>query len=398
MDMLKHIGQRLREARQRAGWTQEQAAVSLGIAREYLSLLETGKRNPPLRLLARLADLYGCPVSWFYGVTETTGTFQHLLQHAEHKAFSPQMRAGLNRFCHLCHEIAELRSLLNVSKPLLPSYPSMEGALEWQAQGAARAERARLGINDDPVPGLVELLEDAGIPVLRLPLPEGELSGAMASDAEKGGFLLVNANESPHRQLWTVAHEYAHLLTDRDKGFWLDPQATEPGGGRQDSKDSVERFADRFAAHFLLPEPTMRRLVEAKWRNGSSPWVLIKLRRLLGVGYHVLLVRLQELGYLTAQKVAQSREESLWVIERRFFGEASSTLPSVSSSLLWKLALEAALHGEITLSACADLLNISPAEVQDILAELEVVEGGAKQDSPIAPSVHRGAISFEEQE
>jgi len=61
MDILKLIGQRLKEARETCGFKQEEVAQKIGITREYLSLLENGRRNPPLRMLQKLAELYGCP-------------------------------------------------------------------------------------------------------------------------------------------------------------------------------------------------------------------------------------------------------------------------------------------------------------------------------------------------
>jgi transcriptional regulator with XRE-family HTH domain len=51
MDILKLIGQRLKEARETCGFKQEEVAQKIGITSKYLSLLENGRRNPPLRML-----------------------------------------------------------------------------------------------------------------------------------------------------------------------------------------------------------------------------------------------------------------------------------------------------------------------------------------------------------
>lgn len=384
MDILKFIGQRLKEARELCGWTQEEAVRQLGITREYLSHLETGKRNPPLRLLHKLADLYGCPVSFFYGIGEPKGSFQLLLRKAQQQSLEPKVISQLRRFEFLCQEIASLRQRLRYPKPNLPSYPVTREALEQRAKKLAVAERKRLGLGDDPAPHLAEVLEDAGIPVIRLPL-NGQISGAMAYDEELGGFLLVNSNEPAPRQLWNVAHEYGHLLNDRNKGVVLEKLIHE--GKEADEEQHcqhafAERFANRFATHFLLPEGTVRRLVERYWQMDA--WALITLRRTLGVSYPALFYRLKELGYLTEREVAQWKEEKLWRLEQQFLNKKPPYQPPYASKVLWELVLEAALREEITVSYAAEVLNISPMEVQDILYdlyELEVVTVGEQQRS-----------------
>ena len=59
------IGERLKEARERAGLTQELAARSTGLIREQLSYYENGRREIDLVCLKKLADLYGYTVSFF---------------------------------------------------------------------------------------------------------------------------------------------------------------------------------------------------------------------------------------------------------------------------------------------------------------------------------------------
>lgn len=78
-EVLEFVGKRLREARKFLGMTQAEAAQRLGIRREYLSLLEAGKRPVPMRLLSRMAELYGRPESWFYGMCELPGSLQAFL-------------------------------------------------------------------------------------------------------------------------------------------------------------------------------------------------------------------------------------------------------------------------------------------------------------------------------
>jgi transcriptional regulator with XRE-family HTH domain len=65
VNTYEHIGQQLKEARDRCGLTQEQAAKYLGVVREALSYYENGRREIDLVTLKKLADLYGYSIEYF---------------------------------------------------------------------------------------------------------------------------------------------------------------------------------------------------------------------------------------------------------------------------------------------------------------------------------------------
>jgi transcriptional regulator with XRE-family HTH domain len=49
------FGDRVRARRQELGWSQETLALKASINRTYIASLESGRRNPSLDLMARLA-------------------------------------------------------------------------------------------------------------------------------------------------------------------------------------------------------------------------------------------------------------------------------------------------------------------------------------------------------
>ena len=105
-------------------------------------------------------------------------------------------------------------------------------------------ERARLGLEDQPIPKLRDLLEEHGVRIFELKVPENVFSGFSWWHDEYGPCILINADDERGRRAYTLAHEYAHLLA-HDKPFvcYLD---IKPQGD--------ERFADRFARSFFGQE------------------------------------------------------------------------------------------------------------------------------------------------
>ena len=62
-DIRVRLGNRIRALRQERGWTQVEMAEMLGVDRSYLSEIETGKKDPSLRVLKTIADGFGLSLS-----------------------------------------------------------------------------------------------------------------------------------------------------------------------------------------------------------------------------------------------------------------------------------------------------------------------------------------------
>ncbi len=185
MNTLEIIGQRLRQARETVGYTPEEVSQKLGITKDELYLFESGIKSPPLSLLRKFAKLYGVFDSYFYGIDKPEGTaFNLLLEKAKELSLPPETISQVHRFTFLCREIIKLRQRLGFPKPEIPKIVDSQ---------------ANLG----------ELLEGAGIPVIRLPLGR-ELASAMVYDESFGAFILVNSDCPNQNQL--IACEYGYIL------------------------------------------------------------------------------------------------------------------------------------------------------------------------------------------
>ena len=62
-DIRAKLGNRVRDLRRQQKWTQVELAERLGIDRSYLSEIETGKKDPSLRVLKTLADGFDTTLS-----------------------------------------------------------------------------------------------------------------------------------------------------------------------------------------------------------------------------------------------------------------------------------------------------------------------------------------------
>lgn len=61
------LGAKLKDARIQAGYTQEEVEILTKISRAAISHYETGKREPSIETLAKLADFYAVSADWLIG-------------------------------------------------------------------------------------------------------------------------------------------------------------------------------------------------------------------------------------------------------------------------------------------------------------------------------------------
>src|SRR5690349_22073728 len=81
----KALGERLREAREYIGFSQDQVASFLGVSRSALSLMETGQRKVDALELKKLAGLYKRTVGYLTGEEKEEDSFGADVKHLARK-------------------------------------------------------------------------------------------------------------------------------------------------------------------------------------------------------------------------------------------------------------------------------------------------------------------------
>jgi Zn-dependent peptidase ImmA (M78 family)/DNA-binding XRE family transcriptional regulator len=293
------LGKRLALARKRRGLTQDEVAQQLGISRPTLIAVEKGQRDPSNEEIVKLAQLYGRSL--------------HELVRPEIPAveLQPHLRALISAKPEEASEVdaaleeleklaADYRGLEGMMKsPLFANYPPeipvpTRGSVEEWAEDAAVRERSRLGLGDQPVLPLRDLLEvEVGLRIFYWPLPS-TISGLYAYSAESGPCILVNRKHPPERRRATIVHEYGHFLTERYK-----PGVNYLNGLMR--KPTIERFVEAFGMAFLMPRSGIRRYFAEVVRSSSDFQVadLCRLAQFFFVSVQAMALRLEQLKLIS---------------------------------------------------------------------------------------------------
>ncbi len=262
------LGRRIRAAREACRMTQEEVAQRLGVSRPTVVQMEAGNRSVSSLELDKLAYLFGRDLREFVADSFVEeDTLAALFRAQPDVASQPAVLEKLRECMALARELTNLERLLGVDRetnmPASFQLPLAQSRWEAIQQGArlAEEERRRLGIGIGPVPELPKVLETEGVRTALVDLPE-DVSGFTLNDRGVGFFVVANRAHHLWRRRFSFAHEYAHVLSDRDR-FGLVSRASE--------RDSlVEVRANAFAASFLMPEEGVRQFIAGLGKGKPS--------------------------------------------------------------------------------------------------------------------------------
>jgi len=350
------IGHNIKKARELARISQERLAEMLDISRATLSAIENGHIAIDSGKLLTAARALGRPVSDFF--REEDEALALLYRAALEEAAPPPARSAFERFCKAYRELEEIVGVADTQLPP-PDYSASPGAESRPDQFAAQvaaSERQRLGFGEhDPIINVFQLLEEQGVRIFRYPLEHDNVFGLSAFSLKYGPCILLNSVNTIERQIFSLAHEYGHLLMHRR--FY---QSAEPASGLE-KEHSMEIMANKFAANFLVPAAGLR---DVFWRDIGQKDIglqdLVFLKRYFKVSAQVVLRRLRDVGLVQKQRADDLAAE----LEKRA-PEKQEFVPLNEDVLRdWSLvsrfkhlARKAALEGMVSLGKLAELMN-----------------------------------------
>ncbi|HEX7344399.1 MAG TPA: XRE family transcriptional regulator [bacterium] len=301
-------GTQLKRARELLLLTPEEVSAEIDIPSHQILSWELEKSHPTLRQLEDLARIYEREIDYFLRDTpappkaiEFRGRPGQSLS-----ALPITAKAMLAKVDELCRTALELESLLNIDhESKLPSVRKTDSPKE-----IANAIRGNLLAKDKPIPDLKDRLDNLGIRIFELAIPDDAFSGFSFRNADYGPCILLNAREIKGRRNFTLAHELAHLICGHGSSICYIPLKP-----REVGADS-EVAANRFAVELLLPEtgmvrdfasrgitrkPTLEELKRMSYKWGVSVQAL---------GYRLESLNLSEKGI--TDRIRETKPEHIW--------------------------------------------------------------------------------------
>lgn len=290
MATAAEVGARIRDLRERAEMQSQQLAAKVGIDPSAMSNIERGKRSVKTDELARIADALGVsPLA----ILSPDSLLARMPVAARVQVAQLSDGSAVKRLTAL----AELNEVLSEGgmppTHKLTDVPPAD-TVRWLETAIELADWARQRLEvDAPSPdrfsNLAEAIENRlGIDVMVESYSREDFAGASITDWTFP-FILVNEDQPTTRALFTLAHELGHVLSKGGAILTLDANLT--------ALTNWERFANAFAANFLMPEAHVNAIVKKQGREvGSLATMLVEF----GVSFESLVYRLHNLALINA--------------------------------------------------------------------------------------------------
>ncbi|WP_432991038.1 XRE family transcriptional regulator [Dactylosporangium sp. CA-233914] len=284
--------ERLRVARELAKLSQTQLAGKVGVSPAAISQFESGAARPGAATIASFSTTLNVPTGFFAEpITETHEGFFRSLRRT---AVADRRRA--RAIAHVARDLAGYAAAAGRfpanDVPRIP-VSGLDAGIDEIERIAGQA-RKTWKLPAGPVNNVVDLLEQHGVVVIRLPLGSADVDAFSLPFPDHPVVVLGADKNDRARSRFDGAHELGHLVLHGEQ-IW--------------GVKAVENQAHRFAAALLMPaEEIVNQLpTTVDWPK------LFELKRYWQVSLAALLMRARTLGrmsentYLTAIKAASAR-------------------------------------------------------------------------------------------
>lgn len=381
------VGERLRQARERADLTQADAASAVNLSRTTLLAIEQGQRRVKLEELRSLAKLYKTSINELLRQEAVQADLKPKFRKLFHDKDDP-IEHAVQQLSELAKAEVELEGLLGVKRQrnYPPERSVMPGDVRAQAEQDALELRQWLGLGLSPITDIVTLLEmELGVRVYVRGL-DGKISGLFAYDDALGACIMLNAKHPRERRTQTAAHELGHLVSTRRL-----PEVLELN---QFENSREERYATAFGIAFLTPA----RAVMQKFKEvtlGSDKLTrrhVVVLAHSFGVSREAMVRRLEELK-LTKPGTWEWFQENGGITDeqaRQVLGDLSVPDAQKGESVRPTTLRLALLAGEVwrrellSEGQLMRMLHVDRIELRKMLDDLEVAEG-SEADGALLP-------------
>ena len=280
------IGERLRIARRKSGLSLRDLANQMGdqVSHVAIGKYERDEMMPSSTALVALARALDVSLDFLAAPMEVSlGAVEFRKKSATSATERANVEAAVLEHVERYLLIEEILDLDSASwkAPFSPQLVREVAA----AEEVAKKARTSWKLGNDPIPNVTELLEEHGIKVMQLMLPES-VSGltCLVERPHKKAVPVVVVNEAFNleRRRFTLLHELGHRLM------------------RVEDADE-EKAAHRFASAFLMPAEHLIEQV-GQHRHGFGFGELVATKQLYGVAATALLVRFRDLGIISPEQ------------------------------------------------------------------------------------------------
>lgn len=277
---MSPFAERLKSARRMKGWSLQELAdqLSLDITKQALSKYEQGAMKPSGEMLIALSKAFGLKPDYFLrepgpSLAKVEFRKKSKLGVKEQESIKEKIKEFLERYL-------EVEQLLNISTRFSNPVKNILIADVYDVEEAALALIRNWNLGFDPIPNVIEMLEDHGVKLIEIEAGEG--FDGLSTCVGDIPVIAVNKNYSIERKRFTALHELGHLVLNIKNGA------------------DKERICHAFAGALLLPDDCLEKILGDK-RNNIAPGELVSIKEQYGISVQAIMMRAMLKGIVSTR-------------------------------------------------------------------------------------------------
>jgi Zn-dependent peptidase ImmA (M78 family) len=276
--------EKLRTARKSAGLSlrELQAKIGNAVSAQAIGKYERGEMRPGREILDALASALGVSIDYLISEEQIKlGAIEFRENFIRSKKEEAQIEAKILSHVRNYLEIEEILQVDTIEWDQPREFPFIVKDHK-DVELAAHKLRDDWKLGSDPIPHLAEFLEDRGIKVIFLALPESVAGVTCFVHRERQKYvptIVINDSITVERQRFTLAHELGHLVLENK------------------STIDKENICNRFASAFIMPDRILWATL-GKNRRSISLGELVSLKLFFGVSIQAIVYRCKDLDII----------------------------------------------------------------------------------------------------
>lgn len=344
---MNAFAERLKSARKMKGWSLQDLAnqVSVSISRQSLHKYEQRAMKPTSEVLLALSKALDVKPDYF--LRENSIELPEVKFRKRAKLSGKEIDRIKESIKDFLERYLEVESLLDIQQPFVQPLKKHLIACEEDVEDQAIALIKAWKLGFDPIPNVLEMLEEKGIRVIEMEADEA--FDGLSAHVGNIPVIVINKNFTVERKRFTALHELGHLV------LTIDEHADE------------EKICNAFAGALLLPDGCLHKLLGDK-RNNIAPGELVRIKEQYGVSIQAIMMRAHLQGIINKNTLdkfwrtmaGNKKEDGLG----QFAGKEKTYR---FEQMVFRLAAE----DVVSLSKAANLAGMKLAQFRDQLDAIE---------------------------
>lgn len=281
-----------------SGWKKEEIAKRLNTTTQNIEKIESGEKKPTYRQLEELSAIFKRPVASFLlskPLAEKPKPKDYRLIPNKTDEFDKKtilVLRNARRMQDACRYLSrniDNETKANIEKAKLTDVPEKIAQKYRETFNLTEDKQRKFRTSYELFNYLRDVLEDSNIYVFQFAMPVEDARGFVFVD-ESPNVIVVNTKDSIEARIFTLMHEYAHIL--------LGESVIDLPDAASSFKDLKEKWCNEFASAFLLPKELATSVFETNRANLIQTEKLRTLSNRYKVSKAMLLLNMLKLGYL----------------------------------------------------------------------------------------------------